>query len=158
MAAPYQIGYEALDYEGGSGVTASLVATAFGFEFVSPRQGMRVSDVENYGQAIGYLYSRGESLTSAAVIHRGNGSIVLLSDAMDQPFTTSMEDAVAKDVVSMIASGLPWASGPLYWTQIEGTGDLAAGSFVATMSPSNLLSCYAFSTADHQHRNRLLIA
>ena len=154
---PYRISYEALDYDGGAGIAASSVATALDFKYQSPRSGMKVDDVESYGQAIGYLYSREDNVTSAAMIHRGNGSIFLFSDVMEQPFTTSMEDAVSEDLVNILASGLPWESGPLFSTQINGTNYPLTGSFTTDMASSNLLSCYAFSISDHQNRKHLLV-
>ncbi len=154
---PYHISYEALDYDGGEGVAASSTAAALDFRYQSPRFGMRVDDVESYGQAIGYLYSREDNLTSAAMIHRGNGSIFLFSDVMEQPFTTSMEDTVSEDMVNILASGLPWESGPLFSTQINGTDHRLTGSFTTDVPSSNLLSCYAFSISDHQNRKYLLV-
>jgi hypothetical protein len=118
---------------------------------------MRISDVEQYGQSIGHSYSREFELTSTAMIHRGNGSIVIFSDGMTQPFTTSMEDVLAGDVAKILTSGLPWMSGPLFSIRVDGAAVPITGSFVANMSSSNLLGCYAFSLADHQHRNQLLI-
>lgn len=155
--AGYQIGYEPLDYDGGAGVSASASATALDLRYSSPRYGMRLDDVEKYGQAIGFLYTRQIELTSAALIHRGNGSVVLFSDYIAQPFTTSMEDAVAEDVACMLASGLPWESGPLWSIRVNGSTETISGSVIVNLHLSNLVSCFAFSLADHQHRNRLLI-
>ncbi|HEY3419531.1 MAG TPA: hypothetical protein VGK23_03180 [Methanomassiliicoccales archaeon] len=155
--APYDIRYETLEYEGGNGVLASASAAGLDMRYLSPKFGMRAGDVEQYGHSIGYLYSRESELTSAALIHRGNGSIVLFSDIMEQPFTTSMEDAVAGDVAKMLVSGLPWESGPLHSIQVNGSQNHITGSFIVNVSPSSLMSCFAFSLADHQHRNRLLI-
>jgi hypothetical protein len=155
--AGYRIGYEPLDYDGGTGVSASAAAAALDLRYSSPRYGMRLDDVEKYGQAIGFLYSRQIELTSAALIHRGNGSIVLFSDYIAQPFTTSMEDTVSQDVAYMLASGLPWESGPLWSIRVNGSTETVSGSVIVDLPLTNLVSCFAFSLADHQHRNRLLI-
>ena len=139
------------------GVSASTAASALDMKFVSPRYGMSVSDVEQYGQVIGYLFSRETELTSAALIHRGNGTIILFSDIMEKPFTTSMEDAIASDLANMLMSGLPWASGTLCSQQVTWGIYTVTGSFVTNISSSKLLSCYAFSLADNQHRYRILV-
>ncbi len=153
----YRIRYESLEYEGGQGVSTSATAAALDLKYASPRYGMVVSDVESYGQAIGYLYLRNTELTSAALIHRGNGSIILMSGIMTQPFTTSMEDVMANDLANMLASGLPWESGDLYLYQVTGGVNSMIGSFIAHLSPSALIACYAFSLNDDQHQYRILI-
>lgn len=153
----YFIRYEPLDYEGGAGVSASPIANALDLKYNSPRYGMRADDVKAYGLSIGYQYAREEELTSAALIHRGNGSIILFSDQMMQPFTTSMEDVVAEDIASMLASGLPWETGALFSYEVTGGANPTIGSFFANLTSSKVLVCYAFSTVDYQHRSRILV-
>jgi hypothetical protein len=153
----YSINYDPLNYDDGQGVQASIAASALDLKYSSPRNGMRVDDLDRYGQAIGYLYTREHLLTSAALIHRGNGSIILFSDDMRQPFTTSMEDSVSYDICTILVSGLPWLSGQMYLYQTNGGSGTLTGSFIAQVNSSRYLSCYAFSVADHQRRNRVVI-
>jgi hypothetical protein len=153
----YSIHYDPLEYKDGQGVQASIAASALDLKYSSPQYGIRVDDVDRYGQEIGFLYIREHQLTSAASIRRGNGSIILFSDVMRQPFTTSMEDSVAYDICTMLVSGLPWLSGQIYSYQTNGGSGTVTGNFTAQVNSSKYLSCYAFSVTDHQHRNKILI-
>jgi hypothetical protein len=118
---------------------------------------MRVSDVQTYGSAIGYLYQRETELTSAAIIHRGNGSIILFSDVMSQPFTASMEDVMANDLMRIVQSGLPWQSGPISYLSLMGGADPIKGVIPISVPNSTSLVCYLFSLDDDQHINRVLV-
>jgi hypothetical protein len=153
----YQIRYDPLSYDGGNGVSASPTAAALNFRYLSPTYGMRAGDVQSYGSVIGYLYLRGSELTSAAIIHRGNGSILLFSDVMTQPFTTSMEDAMANDLFRILESGLPWQSGPMSFSFLRGGADPVVGTITSSVPPHSYLVCYAFSLSEDQHINKVLV-
>lgn len=153
----FQVRYESLDYASGDGVSMSGFASALDMKYISPKFGMRVADLQNYGRAVGFLYQRSEPLTSAGLILNGAGSIILISGIMIQPFAASMEDVLAQDLARMFACGLPWSVGEPYIFKVDGR-EGSEGSFSANITDSDQVVCFAYSTASYQHRYRIQLA
>ena len=153
----FQVHYEALDYAGGEGVSMSAYASALDLKYLSPRFGISVVDAQKYGRPVGFFYQRTENLTSAALIQIGAGGVLLISDGMIQPFAASMEDVLAQDLARMMASGLQWSTGEPYAYSVNGDRG-GSGCFIANLTTSNQVVCFAFSTESYQHRYRILIS
>lgn len=153
----FQVHYDALDYAGGDGISMSEFAQALGMEYQSPRFGMRIADIDKYGRSVGFIYQRTLDLTSAALIQIGVGAVILTSDVMVHPFAASMEDVIAQDLARMLACSLPWSAGEPFVFKVNGAGGID-GSFVVRMNTTDQIVCFAYSTANHQHRYRILVS
>ncbi len=151
--------YHPLAFSGGEGMQPSTAASALSLENVAPIAGIDVEDVEAYGgTVIGYHYQRERDLASAALFRIGNGTLIAFAGPISAPFVTTAEDVIAADIARVVACGLQWISGPIFW-QTESAGQNAiAGVLSATFESAEIVSVFAFTNDDFQAAHSIRIA